>query len=136
MCRKVAHKASAAAGTVAATVGDTSVRVADGIVSRMGNSNYGRLVVFLFGTTKAENKCCVPGYMDPVAQLQIFSRSAWDKMLLLHGLVHSISPCTHFIDCDEVYSFTFDRNSGLLPCSISSYTNSRLASRMLLPKSM
>lgn len=47
MCRKVAHKASTTAGTVAAAVGDTSVRVADGIVSRMGNSNYGRLVSLL-----------------------------------------------------------------------------------------
>lgn len=45
MARKVAHKASSTAGTVAATFADTSVRVADGIVSRMGNSNYGRSVL-------------------------------------------------------------------------------------------
>ena len=45
MCRKVAHKASATAGTVASALGDTSVRVADGIVSRMGNSNYGRSAI-------------------------------------------------------------------------------------------
>lgn len=57
MCRKVAHKASAAAGTVAATVGDTSVRVADGIVSRMGNSNYGRWVICVFAQHRQMLRC-------------------------------------------------------------------------------
>ena len=42
MCRRAAHRASTTAATVAGGVADTSLRVADGIVSRMGNSNYGQ----------------------------------------------------------------------------------------------
>ena len=42
MCRKVAHKASGTAATVAGGVADTSIRVADSMVRRMGNSNYGQ----------------------------------------------------------------------------------------------
>ena len=42
MCRRVAHKASTTAATVAGGVADTSLRVADGMVSRMGGSSYGQ----------------------------------------------------------------------------------------------
>lgn len=42
MCRRVAHRASTTAATVTTGVADTSIRVADGIVARMGNSNYGQ----------------------------------------------------------------------------------------------
>lgn len=44
MCRRVAHRASTTAATVTTGVADTSLRVADGIVARMGNSNYGQYV--------------------------------------------------------------------------------------------
>ena len=42
MCRRVAHKASTTAATVAGGVADTSIRVADAMVSRMGGSSYGQ----------------------------------------------------------------------------------------------
>ncbi|KAL0047690.1 hypothetical protein WJX82_009562 [Trebouxia sp. C0006] len=42
MCRRVAHRASSTAASVTGGVADTSLRVADGIVSRMGGSNYGQ----------------------------------------------------------------------------------------------
>lgn len=45
MCRRVAHRASSTAATVTGGVADTSLRVADGIVSRMGGSNYGQSVL-------------------------------------------------------------------------------------------
>ena len=47
MCRRVAHRASSTAATVTGGVADTSLRVADGIVSRMGGSNYGQSVLTL-----------------------------------------------------------------------------------------
>lgn len=42
MCRRVAHKASGTAATVAGGVADTGMRVADSMVRRMGHSNYGQ----------------------------------------------------------------------------------------------
>ncbi len=52
MCRRVAHRASSTAATVTGGVADTSLRVADGIVSRMGGSNYGQSVLLCYSV------CC------------------------------------------------------------------------------
>lgn len=80
MCRKVAHKASATAGTVASAFGDTSVRVADGIVSRMGNSNYGRSVLRLF--------CCLAASISDMLNLSVFA----DRIDSINFII-SLQPC-------------------------------------------
>ena len=41
-CRQVAHSVNHLSGTVTGSVADMSIRVADGIVRRMGGSNYGQ----------------------------------------------------------------------------------------------
>ena len=80
MCRKVAHKASATAGTVASALGDTSVRVADGIVSRMGNSNYGRSVLRL--------SCCLAAITSDTLNLSLFA----DRIDSINFII-SLQPC-------------------------------------------
>lgn len=80
MCRKVAHKASATAGTVASALGDTSVRVADGIVSRMGNSNYGRSVLCL--------SCCLAAITSDMLNLSVFA----DRIDSINIII-SLQPC-------------------------------------------
>ncbi len=77
MCRRVAHRASSTAASVTGGVADTSLRVADGIVSRMGGSNYGQSVLLCYSV------CCCRQSESCLHALLCHTNLCWQKSSFL-----------------------------------------------------
>jgi len=94
MCRRVAHRASSTAATVTGGVADTSLRVADGIVSRMGGSNYGQSVLLCYSV------CCYRQSESCLRARTCHTNLCWQKKNRF------LSFCEHSFPADFCSMFT------------------------------